>query len=62
MNKVSEAEAAAVDGIALEEKLAAEFEVPFSELTFATQSQNGCWTKVRTKSGLRQLCYMQPGR
>ncbi|MGH8683909.1 MAG: FAD-dependent oxidoreductase, partial [Nitrosospira sp.] len=35
MNKVSEAEADAVDGIALEEKLAAEFEMPFSELAFA---------------------------
>jgi hypothetical protein len=35
MSKVSEAEAAAVDGIALEEKLVAEFEAPFSELTFA---------------------------
>lgn len=35
MGKVSEAEAAAVDGIALEEKLVAEFEAPFSELTFA---------------------------
>ncbi|ARO88474.1 pyridine nucleotide-disulfide oxidoreductase [Nitrosospira lacus] len=37
MNKVSEAEAVAVDGIALEEKLAAEFGKPFSELVFATQ-------------------------
>lgn len=37
MNKVSETEAAAVDGIALEEKLAAEFEAPFSELIFATR-------------------------
>lgn len=36
MNKVSEAEVAGVDGIALEEKLAAEFEAPFSELTYAT--------------------------
>ena len=36
INKVSEAEAAAVDGMALEEKLAAEFEAPFSELAFAT--------------------------
>ncbi|WP_025041969.1 FAD-dependent oxidoreductase [Nitrosospira briensis] len=35
MSKVSEAEAAAVDGIALEEKLVAEFEAPFSELAFA---------------------------
>jgi NADPH-dependent glutamate synthase beta subunit-like oxidoreductase/NAD(P)H-flavin reductase len=35
-NKVSEAEAAAVDGMTLEEKLAAEFEAPFSELAFAT--------------------------
>ena len=38
MSKVSEAEAAAVDGIALEEKLAAEFGAPFSELAFAAQS------------------------
>lgn len=36
MNKVSAADAAAADGIALEEKLAAEFGAPFSELTFAT--------------------------
>ena len=35
MSKVSETEAAAVDGIALEEKLVAEFEAPFSELAFA---------------------------
>lgn len=35
MNKVSDAEAAAVDGVALEEKLAAAFEAPFSELAFA---------------------------
>ncbi len=37
MSKVSETEAVAVDGIALEEKLAAEFEAPFSELIFATR-------------------------
>src|SRR6188768_3536308 len=37
MNKVSEAEAAAVDGVALEGKLVAEFEEPFSELVFATK-------------------------
>ncbi|SFN29473.1 Pyridine nucleotide-disulphide oxidoreductase [Nitrosospira briensis] len=37
MSKVSEAEATAADGIALEEKLAADFETPFSELTFATK-------------------------
>ncbi|MDN5881092.1 MAG: pyridine nucleotide-disulfide oxidoreductase, partial [Nitrosospira sp.] len=36
MNKVSEEEAIAVDGISLEEKLAAEFGTPFSELAFAT--------------------------
>ncbi|MEO7320495.1 MAG: FAD-dependent oxidoreductase, partial [Nitrosospira sp.] len=36
INKVSEAEAAEVDGMALEEKLAVEFEAPFSELAFAT--------------------------
>ncbi|MDQ3185911.1 MAG: FAD-dependent oxidoreductase [Pseudomonadota bacterium] len=36
MSKVSEAEAAAVDGIALEEILAAAFEAPFSELAFAS--------------------------
>ncbi|PTR06346.1 NADPH-dependent glutamate synthase beta subunit-like oxidoreductase [Nitrosospira sp. Nsp5] len=36
-NKVSEAEAAAVDGVALEGKLVAEFEEPFSELVFATK-------------------------
>lgn len=36
INKVNEAEAAAVEGMALEEKLAAEFEAPFSELAFAT--------------------------
>lgn len=35
MSKVSEVEAAAVDGVALEEKLVAEFEAPFSELAFA---------------------------
>ncbi len=35
MNKVSAADAAAADGIALEEKLTAEFGAPFSELTFA---------------------------
>jgi NADPH-dependent glutamate synthase beta subunit-like oxidoreductase/NAD(P)H-flavin reductase len=40
MNKVSEAELAGVDGIALEEKLAAEFEAPFSELAFATSVTN----------------------
>ncbi len=37
MTKVSEAEASAVDGMALEQKLAAEFNAPFSELVFATQ-------------------------
>ncbi|MEP7371178.1 MAG: FAD-dependent oxidoreductase [Nitrosospira sp.] len=37
MSKVSETEVAAVDGIALEEELAAEFEAPFSELIFATR-------------------------
>src|SRR5687768_7222004 len=37
MNKVSEADAATVDGAALEEKLAAEFEAPFSELVFSTK-------------------------
>jgi len=36
ISKVSEAEATAADGIALEEKLAADFEAPFSELAFAT--------------------------
>jgi NADPH-dependent glutamate synthase beta subunit-like oxidoreductase/NAD(P)H-flavin reductase len=40
MNKVSEAELASVDGVALEEKLAAEFGAPFSELTFATSVTN----------------------
>ncbi len=35
MNKVSEAEVAEVDGIALEEKMAAELNAPFSELAFA---------------------------
>jgi NADPH-dependent glutamate synthase beta subunit-like oxidoreductase len=35
MNKVTEAEAAAVDGPALEERLAAEFGADFSELAFA---------------------------
>src|SRR6185312_16536716 len=37
MNKVSEADAATVDGVALEGKLAAEFGAPFSELVFATK-------------------------
>ena len=37
MNKVSEADAAAVDGVVLEAKLAAEFGAPFSELVFATK-------------------------
>lgn len=36
MNKVSGEDAAAADGIALEEKLAAGFGAPFSELAFAT--------------------------
>ena len=40
MNKVSEAELAGVDGVALEEKLAAEFGAPFSELAFATSVTN----------------------
>src|SRR6476620_507208 len=35
MNKVSEAEVAQVDGVALEQKLAAELDMPFSELAFA---------------------------
>ncbi len=35
MNKVSDAEAAAVDGPALEQALASEFQAPFSELVFA---------------------------
>ncbi len=35
MNKVSEAEVAQVDGVALEQKLAAELDAPFSELAFA---------------------------
>jgi NADPH-dependent glutamate synthase beta subunit-like oxidoreductase/NAD(P)H-flavin reductase len=37
MNKVSEADAAAAEGFALEEKLTAEFEAQFSELVFATK-------------------------
>ncbi|MBI3526095.1 MAG: FAD-dependent oxidoreductase [Betaproteobacteria bacterium] len=37
MSKVSEAEAAAADGLALEQQLAAEFGAPFSELMFATK-------------------------
>lgn len=53
MNKVSDAEAAEVDGIALEEKLATEFEAPFSELAFASkvtqwlldEEGNGEWLK-----------------
>ncbi len=40
MNKVNEAEVAGVDGVALEEKLAAEFGAPFSELAFATSVTN----------------------
>ena len=35
MNKVSEAEVAQMDGVALEQKLAAELDAPFSELAFA---------------------------
>jgi len=37
MNKVSEAEVLAADGIALEQKLVSEFGAPFSELVFATK-------------------------
>ncbi len=51
MSKVSEAEAAAVDGIALEEKLVAEFEAPFSSWPLQARSPNGYWMKPRTKNG-----------
>ena len=56
MNKVSEAEAGAVDGLALEEKLAAEFAAPFSELVFATRVnqwlENEAGNEERLKTAL----------
>ncbi|TFH08066.1 MAG: pyridine nucleotide-disulfide oxidoreductase [Nitrosomonadales bacterium] len=48
MNKVSDEDVSMVDGIALEEKLAIEFEAPFSELVFATKVT--AWLKDEEKN------------
>ena len=51
MSKVSEAEASAVDGIALEQKLTTEFNAPFSELVFATQVNQWLENETANEAG-----------
>ncbi|HET7061220.1 MAG TPA: pyridine nucleotide-disulfide oxidoreductase, partial [Nitrosospira sp.] len=61
MNKVSDAEAASVDGLALEQVLSAEFQSPFSELAFANHVTN--WlsdesaNEERLKAALRYAAW-----